>query len=290
MRTVMRPHALRFIFFMVLAAPLIAAQQQSYNDDAVLNYAKSIDVAKLDSTLSSQRLEDWLLHGPAKIGELYWNISQDCDLKGSEPDANGNLPLCVKIGFRRGEMTGFGVVRVGTLKQGITGQPAFLYLDVLCAFSSGSYDKLSDFPRFLDGIDQKIHLRATVQDVVPLADYSGEVTPVDFDPRFALIVRIESVHPTVSNFGAGAVVAFAIHSPAQLFVDGVTKGKMYDFFLGSEIKDGKTSFSQLKVAWLLPCQSPVSRKTGKLPSSTQMDGNLVNRDLVPELAYNRGQN
>lgn len=274
----MRPLAPGFIFFVVLiAATFSAAQRQLYSDDAVLKYAKSVDVAKLDSTLSSQRLEDWFLHGPARIDELYWDISSDCDLKVQKPDADGDLPLCVKIGFKRGEMTGFGVLRVGTLKQGVSGQPAFLYLDVLCPFSAGSYDKLSDFPRFLDGIDQKIHLRATVQDVVPLADYSGEVTPVDFDPKFALTVRIESVHPAVSNFSAGAVVALAIHSPAQLFVGDVTKGKMYDFFLEREIKDGKTSFSELKVVWLLPCQSS-AREPGQIrlhPTSGRWDAALV---------------
>jgi len=243
------------ILFMVLgAAAFSAAQVQSYTDDAVLQYAKSIDVAELDSTLSSQRLEDWLLRGPARIDELNWYVSRDCDLKDPELDADGDLPLCVKVGFRRGNMTGFGVLRVGRLKRGVGGQSAFLYLDVLRPFSVGSYDKLSDFPGFLDGIDQtqntksEIHLRATVQDVVPLADYSGRVTPVDFDQRFALTVRIESVDPAIGGFTAGAVIAFAIHSPALLFGGDVTKGKTYDFSLQREVKHRKTRFFGLKVA------------------------------------------
>jgi len=210
---------------------------QPYNDDAVVKYAKLVDVAKIDSTLSSQRLEDWLLLGPASIDELYWNISRDCDLKDPEPDGDGDSPLCVKIGFRPGNTDGFGVLRVGTLKHGASGQPAFLYLDVLRPFSVGSYDELSDFPQFLDGIDQtqntknEIHLRATVQDVVPLADFSGKVTLVDFDPRFAPTVRIESVEPAVSGFAAGVVIAFAIHSPALLFGEDVTKSKTLQLFL-----------------------------------------------------------
>jgi hypothetical protein len=63
-------------------------------------------------------------------------------------------PLCVKIGFRRGTTTGFGVLRVGTRKSGISGEPAFQYLTVLMPFSVGDYDKLSEFPRYLDGIPQ----------------------------------------------------------------------------------------------------------------------------------------
>ncbi len=252
----MRPHVPCFILFMVLIpATLSTAQTQSDSDEAVVRHAKSVDVAKIDSTLSSQRLEDWLLHGPARIDELSWNISPDCDLKGAEPDADGDLPLCVKIGFRRGNTSGFGVLRVGTLKHGVGRQPAFFYLDVLRPFSLGSYDKLSDFPRFLDGIDRaatqnvpnEIHLRATVQDVVPLADFSGKVTLVGFDPRFALTVRIESVDRVVGGFAAGATISLAIHSPALLFGSDVATGKTYNFALEREFKHGKARFFGLKV-------------------------------------------
>jgi hypothetical protein len=93
----------------------------------------------------------------------------------------------------------------------------------------------------------EIHLRATVQNVVPLTDYSGKITQVDFDPRFALTVRIESVDPGVGSFTVGAVIAFAIHSPARLFGEDTTKGKTYDFSLQREIKHGKTRLFGLKV-------------------------------------------
>jgi len=143
----------------------------------------------------------------------------------------------------------FMLLIAATPKHGVSGQPAFLYLDVFRPFSVGSYGKLSDFSRFLDevGQKQKIHLRATVHDVVPLTDFSGKVTLVDFDPKFALTVRIESVDPAVSGFAAGAVISFAIHSPALLFREDVTKGKTYDFSLEREIEHGKVRFFGLKV-------------------------------------------
>lgn len=93
----------------------------------------------------------------------------------------------------------------------------------------------------------EIHLRAKVQDVVPLSDFSGKITPVDFDPRFALTVRIESVDLAVGSFAAGAVVAFAIHSPALLFGEDATKGKTYAFSLQRKIKHGKTRYFGLRV-------------------------------------------
>jgi hypothetical protein len=94
----------------------------------------------------------------------------------------------------------------------------------------------------------EIYLRATVQKaVVPLADFSGSVIPVDIDPRFALTVRIESTVPAAPNFIAGAVVTLAIHSPSLLFAGGPTtgrprKGRTYDFVLYREIEDGKVRF------------------------------------------------
>jgi len=88
----------------------------------------------------------------------------------------------------------------------------------------------------------EVRLRATVQAVVPLTDFSGTLTPVDIDPLFALTVRVESVAPKVPNFSAGAVVALGIHSPSRLFGVEPTKGKTYDFVLHRERRDGKARF------------------------------------------------
>jgi hypothetical protein len=96
-------------------------------------------------------------------------------------------------------------------------------------------------------IIDEVHLRATVQAVVPLADFSGEITPVDFDPKFALTVHIESVVPAVTNFAAGSVATFAVHSPSLLFGGAATKGNTYEFSLQHKIEDGKIKFFGLKV-------------------------------------------
>ena len=89
-------------------------------------------------------------------------------------------------------------------------------------------------------------MRATVQAVVPLTSFSGRVTPVGADPRFALTVRIQSIDPSITSLSAGTVVTFAIHSPALLFAGSPVKGKTYDFALTREIEDGKVRFAGLK--------------------------------------------
>ena len=95
---------------------------------------------------------------------------------------------------------------------------------------------------------KEIHLRATVRAVSPLASFSGTIIPVDFDPRFALTVRIESAAPANDNFTKGAVVTFAIHSPALLFCGQRANGKTYVFSLHHTIENGKVTFGGLAVS------------------------------------------
>jgi hypothetical protein len=90
--------------------------------------------------------------------------------------------------------------------------------------------------------NDEVRLRATVKAIVPVADYSGVITTVDVDPRFALTLRIEASAPAITDFGAGAVVTLGIHSPSLLFVGESAKGKTYDFLLHRRIEDGKMRF------------------------------------------------
>jgi len=94
--------------------------------------------------------------------------------------------------------------------------------------------------------DEQIRLRATVQAVFPLADYSGEVTPVALDPRFGLRMRIESAIPAVPELAAGAVVTFAIHSPSLLFHTEPKMGETYDFILYKRVREAKVKFVGLQ--------------------------------------------
>ncbi len=106
--------------------------------------------------------------------------------------------------------------------------------------------------------NEQVSFRATVQDVVMLSSFSGAVIPVHVDPMFALTVRIESVASGITNFAAGSVVTFAIHSPSLLFAGEDTKGKTYDFWLSRRIENGKVRYSGLEI----------QRKQAKTPVET----------------------
>ncbi len=97
-----------------------------------------------------------------------------------------------------------------------------------------------------------IDLRATVEAIVPLADFAGSVIPVASDPRFAMTLRVESVTPVVASFSKGTSVTLAIHSPSQVFAGDATTGMAYDFSLDRKVENGKTIFSGLTVIAPVP--------------------------------------
>ncbi len=93
---------------------------------------------------------------------------------------------------------------------------------------------------------QPVRLAAVVQNLTPLTSFSGKVVPVDTDPRYALTVLVESV-TGATNFAAGQIVTFAIHSPSKLFSGEPTKGKTYQMELDRKVDHGKVTFSGLRL-------------------------------------------
>ena len=94
---------------------------------------------------------------------------------------------------------------------------------------------------------EEFRLRATVQDVVMMAKFSGTVVPIGIDPRYCVTMRVESITPPLSSFTKGATVTFAIHSPSQLFGAAEAKGKTYDLTLSREVAGGKPKYTWLEV-------------------------------------------
>ena len=113
----------------LIAACALTGQPKPDAREAV-SYAKSLDVATLDKTLPSQRLEDWLRHGPAHLDKVRWRISRDCDLKPDVHVSKDASPLCVKFGFSRSAVSGWGILSIGTLAKGIGGHPRLEYVAV----------------------------------------------------------------------------------------------------------------------------------------------------------------
>lgn len=94
---------------------------------------------------------------------------------------------------------------------------------------------------------ETFQLRGTVLSVTPLSTHSGKVTPVNVDPRYVMVLKIESVTPSITNFVKGSTNAFAIHSPDRLLGSEPFAGTSYTFQLKQTTIEGKTAFSEMKV-------------------------------------------
>lgn len=146
---------LRFL----VASSLLA--QLPYTEQQAITYAKSIDVHALDSSLPSQRLEDWLQNGAPHVHIGSWIVADTCDLKEPEFEfPKGDWPVCVRVsiyrdgeeGYRYGQ-GGYLLVQVGNAKKGIAGRPQlnqpFGVWDGSNVMTGGS-ERLSDLPAILD--------------------------------------------------------------------------------------------------------------------------------------------
>jgi hypothetical protein len=126
------------------------------NDEKkMLNYARTLDVQKLDRTLPSQSFEDWLRSGPAHIEAVDWRVSLDCDLKDPEFEFPNpaDWPICVQFDFARGDVGEFALMIIGTRGKGISGSPRLDDLTV------------SDIPWILDRLDAKKKAVAYVKSI-----------------------------------------------------------------------------------------------------------------------------
>ena len=97
-----------------------------------------------------------------------------------------------------------------------------------------------------------IVLVASVEAVIPLAAFSGKVTPVHSDPRFALTLRIQSTVPVVKELPLAGTVTFGVHSPSLLFTADPKVGQSYIFSTRQVIKNGRSTFTGLRT--LLPSE------------------------------------
>src|SRR5688572_25989456 len=120
----MWPMRLAVTIVLLLCTPMAAAEP-GYKDSDVIEYAKTLDVTLLDASLPAQGLEDWLRRGPSRATTVRWRIS-DCDLK-NHAGKPAVRPLCVKFTFISGDVSGWGMLTVGTAEKGITGNPRFDY-------------------------------------------------------------------------------------------------------------------------------------------------------------------
>jgi hypothetical protein len=124
---------------------------------AVVSYARGIDVAALDPALPPQKLEKWISAPKLHLERIKWS-SSDCDLEPTGSHETDYI-VCARVDFRRGANFGWITVKVGSAKEGIHGRPEILTCVVKTAGvpPAGvfrSTKRLSDFPNILEAASQ----------------------------------------------------------------------------------------------------------------------------------------
>ena len=113
--------------------------REALRESDIVQYARHVDVSKLDSSLSAGRLDEWIADGPPRITNAEWTA--DCDLKGDTDEPKGQSPVCAKVKFKRNAVWGWMIIVVGTNQSGIGSHPVFKYAVV----TSGALARRGDF-------------------------------------------------------------------------------------------------------------------------------------------------
>jgi hypothetical protein len=120
---------------------------------SVTDYAQRIDVAQLDASLPSQPLDQWLRDDPARGVEVRWRQTE-CGLKHVGAEPTEGWPLCADFMFEQSRVSVRASIVVGTVRDGIKGQPKFTKAWIRTAELARSgrgdvADRLSEIPRLI---------------------------------------------------------------------------------------------------------------------------------------------
>ena len=133
----------------LFVAPLLA-EAQNRSVEPIINYAKRLDVSRLDARLAGQRFGDWVEKVIAPGAEVKWEANDCGEQTGSPADKNRSIPLCAGVDVKFADGRTFSLlIAVGTQGKGIKGRPVFWFGLVQIEGQSIVVNKLSELPELL---------------------------------------------------------------------------------------------------------------------------------------------
>lgn len=117
-------------------------------------YAKQIDVSRLDPTLPKRPLAQWMRDNGVPTNATHWDLSDGCSQRYDVQTERDAL-LCVQFTIVHGNAGIRGLIRIGTMRDGVTGEPSLSELWVGTGKEHGFRDfesakKLSELPRLIE--------------------------------------------------------------------------------------------------------------------------------------------
>lgn len=107
----------------VIAAPAPGQREATTTQAAkAIAYAKQLDVTRLDPTLPKQRLDRWMRENGAPGKDTRWDVSDGCSQQYTA-ETEADARLCVQFTIVHGNAGIRGMIQVGTMRDGVTGEP-----------------------------------------------------------------------------------------------------------------------------------------------------------------------
>ena len=133
---------------LVLAAPVSA---QALNEAVAFKRVEQLSVARLDTLLQRQPFADWYRNTVGAAAKIEYEVD-DCGEQTGNPavDAGQDFPACVSVyaDLPDGRQVGVSIV-VGTLNQGLVGEPQLWMVFVRCGDRFSDVRRLGDLPAAL---------------------------------------------------------------------------------------------------------------------------------------------
>ena len=145
---------------LVSAGALAAGGQQrqkstTARDAKAIAYAKQLDVSRLDPALPKWPLDQWLRESGVPAKGTRWDVSDGCSQQYSA-ETEADALLCVQFTIVHGDGGIRGMIQVGTMRDGVTGEPRLWEL-WFAARGWRNFERtkgLSELPRLIAKLQQ----------------------------------------------------------------------------------------------------------------------------------------
>lgn len=107
----------------VIAAPAPRPRESTTTQASkAIAYAKQLDVSRLDPTLPKRPLDQWMRESGAPAKGTRWDVSDGCSQQYTA-ETKADALLCVQFTIVHGNAGIRGMIQVGTMRDGVTGEP-----------------------------------------------------------------------------------------------------------------------------------------------------------------------
>lgn len=130
---------------------LLGYADAQVSDTNIIEYLKNLPSSRLDSALPHGRFENWLNGIVGRRAKMQWEVN-DCGEQTGVPavDTVRDMPTCVEVSGQLADLRRLGIsIIVGTVKQGLSQNPAIFDIYLGSGKTAQTFERLSDLEKAL---------------------------------------------------------------------------------------------------------------------------------------------